>query len=166
MHAIQNIKGKLRSNVFTQTVHEVCHKKIDLKVFVVVLPKEGWARMATRAHPSFGITTTFKVCFLVTCVECGLRAASHETYTAYYNHTLSLITLTADFYISLQTTFIVESRYSLRICDWLHKVWTTFVTKTWEGVCTLLNFYYRALRMCNSESNLGQMMLLLKGHAA
>ncbi len=26
--------------------NDVCHKKTDLKVFVVVIPKEGWARMA------------------------------------------------------------------------------------------------------------------------
>ncbi len=25
---------------------EVCHEKTDLKVFVVVIPKEGWARVA------------------------------------------------------------------------------------------------------------------------
>ncbi len=25
---------------------DVCHEKTDLKVFVVVIPKEGWARMA------------------------------------------------------------------------------------------------------------------------
>ena len=27
--------------------YEVCHEKTDLKVFVVVKPKEGWARVAT-----------------------------------------------------------------------------------------------------------------------
>ena len=25
---------------------DVCHEKTDLKVFVVVIPKEGWARVA------------------------------------------------------------------------------------------------------------------------
>ncbi len=25
--------------------YEVCHEKTDLKVFVVVIPKEGWARV-------------------------------------------------------------------------------------------------------------------------
>ena len=25
---------------------EVCHEETDLKVFVIVIPKEGWARMA------------------------------------------------------------------------------------------------------------------------
>ncbi len=35
---------------------DACHEKTDLKVFVVVIPKEGWA----RAHPSFGMTPTFR----------------------------------------------------------------------------------------------------------
>ena len=26
--------------------YDVCHEKTDLKVFVVVIPKEGWARAA------------------------------------------------------------------------------------------------------------------------
>ncbi len=26
--------------------YEACHEKTDLKVFVVVIPKEGWARVA------------------------------------------------------------------------------------------------------------------------
>ncbi len=68
-------------------IYDVRHEKTDLKVFVVVIPKEGWARVtptfreydlrsqktqilksrchtkrrmgaATRAHPSFGMTTT------------------------------------------------------------------------------------------------------------
>ena len=34
------------------------HEKTDLKVFVVVIPKEGWARLA-RENPSFGMTLTF-----------------------------------------------------------------------------------------------------------
>ncbi len=51
--------------------YEVCYEKkrcVTRKVFVVVIPKEGWARMAhvtkrsigaaNRAHPSFGMTTT------------------------------------------------------------------------------------------------------------
>ncbi len=28
------------------TTSDVCHERTDLKVFVVVIPKEGWARMA------------------------------------------------------------------------------------------------------------------------
>ncbi len=32
-------------NMF-HSIHEVCHEKTDLKVFVVVIPKEGWARVA------------------------------------------------------------------------------------------------------------------------
>ena len=33
------------------------HEKTDLKVFVAVIPKEGWAR--GHAYPSFGMTPTF-----------------------------------------------------------------------------------------------------------
>ncbi len=35
--------------IWLKEIHEnfeVCHEKIDLKVFVVVIPKEGWARVA------------------------------------------------------------------------------------------------------------------------
>ena len=42
---------KFITDVFLQhTPHDVCHKKTDLKVFVVVISKEGWARVAV---PSF-----------------------------------------------------------------------------------------------------------------
>ena len=34
------------------------HEKTDLNVFVLVIPKEGWARVAMRTHPSFGMTPT------------------------------------------------------------------------------------------------------------
>ncbi len=62
---------------WVQTTCDMRHEKIDLKVFVVVIPKEGWTLLtsstifsksrchtkrrmdaATRAHPSFGMTTT------------------------------------------------------------------------------------------------------------
>ena len=39
---------------------DMCHEKTDLKVFVVVIPKEGWVRVAAHAHPSFGMTPTFR----------------------------------------------------------------------------------------------------------
>ena len=39
------------------------HEKTDLKVFVVVIPKEGWARMADNDNDK-----ELKVCFLVTRV--------------------------------------------------------------------------------------------------
>ncbi len=76
-------------------IYEVCHEKTDLKVFVIVIPKEGLARMATPIlllvwHQLFriwlcwhlrlysqkvsvvpttwyGMTTT-KTCFLVMCI--------------------------------------------------------------------------------------------------
>ena len=28
------------------TIYDACHKKTDLKVFVVVIPKDGWVRVA------------------------------------------------------------------------------------------------------------------------
>ncbi len=31
-----------------QGTNDVCHEKTDLKVFVVVIPKEGWARVAAK----------------------------------------------------------------------------------------------------------------------
>ncbi len=52
--------------------HEVCHEKTALKVFVVVIPNEGWARVATpilRPLPVHICTNghiRVKVCFLVT----------------------------------------------------------------------------------------------------
>ena len=41
-------------------IYDARHEKIDLKVFVVVIPKEG------RAHPSFGMTPTFQSLTLLT----------------------------------------------------------------------------------------------------
>ncbi len=38
---------------------DVCHKKTDLKVFVVVIPKEGLAGWGP-ANPSLGMTPTIK----------------------------------------------------------------------------------------------------------
>ncbi len=34
------------TSVTIHTLHDARHEKTDLKVFVVVIPKEGWARMA------------------------------------------------------------------------------------------------------------------------
>ncbi len=34
------------SFVSLMSIHDARHKKTDLKVFVVVIPKEGWARVA------------------------------------------------------------------------------------------------------------------------
>ena len=47
-------------------IDDTHYEKIDLKVFVSVMPKEGWTRVAApmdvrgRAHPSFGMTPTFR----------------------------------------------------------------------------------------------------------
>ena len=41
---------------------DMCHEKTDLKVFVVVIPKEGWAPI----DPSFGMTLTFQNLTLLT----------------------------------------------------------------------------------------------------
>ncbi len=41
---------------------EVCHEKTGLKLFVIVISKEGSA----RAHPSFGMTQTSQVLTLLT----------------------------------------------------------------------------------------------------
>ncbi len=38
-------------------VYDARHEKTDLKVFVVVIPKEGWALVAA---PSFGMPPTFQ----------------------------------------------------------------------------------------------------------
>ncbi len=32
------------NNLYMGKIREVCHEKTDLKVFVVVIPKEGWVR--------------------------------------------------------------------------------------------------------------------------
>ncbi len=32
---------------------DACHEKTDLKVFVIVIPKEGWARMDFAMTPTF-----------------------------------------------------------------------------------------------------------------
>ncbi len=39
----QQVPGDIKSN---SKCCEVCHEKTDLKVFVGVIPKEGWARVA------------------------------------------------------------------------------------------------------------------------
>ncbi len=36
------------TDLYLAMTNEVCHEKTDLKVFVVVIPKEGWARMAAH----------------------------------------------------------------------------------------------------------------------
>ena len=36
-----DLKKKLKDEI-----NDECHEKTDLKVFVVVIPKEGWARVA------------------------------------------------------------------------------------------------------------------------
>ncbi len=51
VHMIYSGKGKLC---------DVRHEKTDPNVFVVVIPKEGWARPRApilRAHPSLGMTS-------------------------------------------------------------------------------------------------------------
>ncbi len=52
------------------SIREVCHQKTDQKVFVVVIPKEGWAHdfVKTQGYIFFlrGCDNDLKVCFLVT----------------------------------------------------------------------------------------------------
>ncbi len=58
-----SLKDILRNSHFTFPMlfmtDEARHEKTDLKGFVAVIPKEGWPRVA-RAHPSFGMTPTFR----------------------------------------------------------------------------------------------------------
>ncbi len=45
--AISSYISQIRGLPATRrAIHDAHHEKIDLKVFVVVIPKEGWARMA------------------------------------------------------------------------------------------------------------------------
>ncbi len=41
---VKVIDQRLRAGV--EGIHDACHEKIDLKVFVVVIRKEGWAHVA------------------------------------------------------------------------------------------------------------------------
>ncbi len=43
-------------NMKTVNLHELCHEKTNLKIFVVVIPKEGLVGGA--ANPSFDMTPT------------------------------------------------------------------------------------------------------------
>ena len=47
--------GTYQTSAYLRQSYDMHHEKTDLKVFVVVIPKEGWARV----HPSFGMTPTF-----------------------------------------------------------------------------------------------------------
>ena len=52
---------EFQPHTFTYLFHirtfDECHEKTDLKVFVVVIPKEGW--VLGCAHPSFWYDTDF-----------------------------------------------------------------------------------------------------------
>ncbi len=41
-----NLWQKCQAKISAPEANEVCHEKTDLKVFVVVIPKEGWVRVA------------------------------------------------------------------------------------------------------------------------
>ena len=66
-------KKYVRENMMKR--YDVRLEKTDLKVFVDVIPKEGWKDGRSHARPSFfGYDTDkdFKVGFLMTCVISGL----------------------------------------------------------------------------------------------
>ncbi len=65
MSAYRHIGKKTNiSTILHQAAYDARHEKTDLKIFVVVTPKEGWARPC--AHPSFGLTLTFQTLTLLT----------------------------------------------------------------------------------------------------
>ena len=43
----------IRDNIVsTLPLYDACHEKTDLKVFDVVIPEKGWARVAVPIHPT------------------------------------------------------------------------------------------------------------------
>ncbi len=48
-------------------IYSVCHEKTDLKVFVVVIPKEGWARVATPVLEIIISNSYFCINIIISC---------------------------------------------------------------------------------------------------
>ncbi len=51
-----SVLGRVRYVIYYSDTSDVCHGKTDLKVFVVVIPKEGWARMSAPTLMRISIT--------------------------------------------------------------------------------------------------------------